>query len=296
MNRRKLKFIDMFCGIGGFHIAFHDLGLKCVAACDNDLKARKTYEHNFSEISPELFKKGFFFSNAEKIEGPELPDFDLLCAGFPCQPFSQAGYKRGFADKGRGTLFFDIARIVNAKRPAALFLENVRGIVKHDEGRTIATIRTIIDELGYTFDMKIVKASDYGLPQHRPRAFMICFDKNNLKEGAPSFEFPEKHEHLKLNMSDVWMGECDRDIGFTLRCGGRRSGVDDKRNWDGYRVNGEVRYLGPVEGKRMMGFPEKFAFPVLDVDAMRQLGNSVAVDAIREVGKHVVTYMRRNLF
>jgi DNA (cytosine-5)-methyltransferase 1 len=296
MNRKKLKFIDMFCGIGGFHIAFHELGLKCVAACDNDLKARKTYQHNFSEISPELFKKGFFFSNAEKIEGPELPDFDLLCAGFPCQPFSQAGYKRGFADKGRGTLFFDIARIVNGKRPAALFLENVRGIVKHDEGRTIATIRTIIDELGYTFDMKIVKASDYGLPQHRPRAFMICFDKNKLKEGAPSFEFPEKHEHLKLNMSDVWMGECDRDIGFTLRCGGRRSGVDDKRNWDGYRVNGEVRYLGPLEGKRMMGFPEKFAFPVLDVDAMRQLGNSVAVDAIREVGKHVVTYMRRNLF
>src|SRR5690606_7005181 len=127
--------------------------------------------------SPDLFKKGMFLNDAEKIEGPELPDFDLLCAGFPCQPFSQAGFKRGFADKGRGTLFFDIARIAKAKRPAALFLENVRGIVKHDNGRTLATIKAIIDELGYTFDMKVVKASDYGLPQHRPRAFMVCFDK-----------------------------------------------------------------------------------------------------------------------
>ena len=295
MKRRTLKFIDMFCGIGGFHLAFHDLGLKCVAACDNDLKARKTYEKNFEGISPELFKKDMFLDDAEKIEGPELPDFDILCAGFPCQPFSQAGYKRGFADKGRGTLFFDIVRIVKAKRPAALFLENVRGIVKHDDGRTLSTIKSIIDELGYTFEMKVVKASDYGLPQHRPRAFMICFDKSRIKDASPAFEFPEKHENLRLNMSEVWKGECDREIGFTLRCGGRRSGVDDKRNWDGYRVNGEVRYLGPVEGKRMMGFPEEFVFPVAEGDALRQLGNSVAVDAIREVGKQMVSYMRKNL-
>lgn len=295
MIKRTLKFVDMFCGIGGFHLAFHDLGLKCVAACDNDLKARKTYEENFTAMSPHLFKRGLFLDDVEKIEGTELPDFDLLCAGFPCQPFSQAGYKRGFADKSRGTLFFDIARIAKAKRPVALFLENVRGIVKHDDGRTLATIRSIIEELDYTFDMKVVKASDYGLPQHRPRAFMVCFDKSKLNEGAPAFEFPKKHEHLRLNMSDVWKGECDREVGYTLRCGGRRSGVDDKRNWDGYRVNGEVRYLGSKEGKRMMGFPDEFIFPVAEADAMRQLGNSVAVDAIREVGKEMISYIRKNM-
>lgn len=295
MNTNKLKFIDMFCGIGGFHLAFHDLGLKCVAACDIDEKARKTYETNFSKMSPEIFKRKLFLNDAEQIDEAKLPDFDILCAGFPCQPFSQAGHKRGFADKGRGTLFFDIARIVEVKRPAALFLENVRGIIKHDNGRTIVVIKSIIEKLGYTFEMKVVKASDYGLPQHRPRAFMICLDKNRLKEGSPAFEFPKKHERLKFNMSDVWKGECDREIGFTLRCGGRRSGVGDKRNWDGYRVNGQVRYLGPIEGKRMMGLPENFELPDSESDAMKQLGNSVAVDAIREVGRQLISYMKKNI-
>ena len=295
MKPRELKFIDMFCGIGGFHLAFHDLGLKCVAACDIDEKARKTYETNFTKMSPEMFERKLFLSDAEQIDGHKLPDFDILCAGFPCQPFSQAGHKRGFADKGRGTLFFDIARIVEAKKPAALFLENVRGIIKHDNGRTITVIKSIIEELGYTFESKVVKASDYGLPQHRPRAFMICLDKKRLKESSPAFEFPKRHDRLKFNMSDVWKGECDREIGFTLRCGGRRSGVEDKRNWDGYRVDGEVRYLGPIEGKRMMGFPENFELPVGEIDAMKQLGNSVAVDAIREVGRQLISYMRKNI-
>ena len=294
MKRRKLKFIDLFCGIGGFHLAFHNLKLDCVVACDNNPSARKTYEANFKGISPKLFKKDLFLDDIEKIKGPELPDFDVLCAGFPCQPFSQAGFKKGFADQGRGTLFFDIARIVKAKRPAALFLENVRGIVKHDEGRTLDTIRAIIDDLGYSFEMKVVKATEYGLPQHRPRAFMICFDKAQLKEDSPAFTFPSPVKKLKINMSDVWEGKCDREVGFTLRCGGRRSGVDDRRNWDGYRVDGDVRYLSPKEGKMMMGFPESFELPAREIEALRQLGNSVAVDAIQAVGKEMIKYIRNN--
>lgn len=294
MSIKKLKFIDLFCGIGGFHLAFHNLKLDCVMACDNNPSARKTYEANFKDVSPKLFKNNLFHDDIEKVSEMDLPDFDVLCAGFPCQPFSQAGFKKGFADKGRGTLFFDIARIVKAKRPVALFLENVRGIVKHDNGRTLETIRSIIDELGYSFEMKVVKATDYGLPQHRPRAYMICFDRSRLKTDAPAFTFPDPVKALKINMSDVWEAPCEREVGLTLRCGGRRSGVDDRRNWDGYRVDGEVRYLSPKEGKRMMGFPESFELPKGEIEAMRQLGNSVAVDAIQAVGKQMLKYIRSN--
>lgn len=295
MSKKKLKFIDLFSGIGGFHLAFHNLNLDCVVACDNNPTARKIYKTNFTAISPKLFKQKMFLEDIEKINGAELPDFDLLCAGFPCQPFSQAGFKKGFYDQGRGTLFFDIARIVKAKRPAALFLENVRGIVNHDDGRTLGTIKSIINELGYSFDMKVVKATDYGLPQHRPRAFMICFDKSRLNSNALEFTFPKPVKSLKLNMSDIWGGECDREIGFTIRCGGRRSGVDDRRNWDGYRVDGQVRYLGPKEGKKMMGFPDDFEFPIREIEAMRLLGNSVAVPAIQAVGKEMVKYIQTNM-
>ena len=114
-------------------------------------------------------------------------------------------------------------------------------------------------------------------------------------KNAPAFEFPPKHEKLKFNMSNVWGGECSREIGFTLRCGGRGSGIHDRRNWDAYMVDGKVRYLGPAQGKRMMGFSEAFELPEAETSAMKQLGNSVAVDAIREVGKTMIAYMKKNL-
>jgi DNA (cytosine-5)-methyltransferase 1 len=289
---KGLKFVDLFCGIGGFHLAFHSLGAECVFSCDNNPLARKTYEANFKGLNQKIFEQGLFAESIENVNASELPDFDILCAGFPCQPFSQAGYKRGFADRGRGELFFEIARIVDNKRPFALFLENVAHLTKHDEGRTLATIRnTLTKDLGYSFALKIVKASEHGLPQLRPRAFMICFDLKRLGADAPEFVFPPCRK-LELTMSNVWGAHCEREIGFTLRCGGRRSGIDNRWNWDAYKVNGEVRYLGPEQGKRMMGFPDTFQFPVSQGDAMRQLGNSVAVDAIRDVGKEVIKYMK----
>lgn len=297
---KELKFIDMFCGIGGFHEAFHTLGHNCVMACDIDRKARITYEANYRKYSPEMFKEGLFLEDAKKIKGAELPDFDVLCAGFPCQPFSNAGFKKGFEDKERGTLFHDIVRIAEAKRPAALFLENVRGIVNHDDGRTLEIIEKELRKRDYTFEMKVVKASDYGLPQLRPRAYMICFHEPRLKKrgGAPEFCFPPKKKELKFNMSDVFGGNCPREVGYTLRCGGRKSGVDDRRNWDGYMIDGKQRFLGPEEGKRMMGFPKSFKFPagVSETDAMKQLGNSVAVDAIYEVADAMVSYMSENMY
>ena len=287
----KFKFIDLFAGIGGFHLAMHALGGECVFASEVDAPARKTYTHNFQKISPHLFENDLFNSDIRTVLPEDIPDFDMLCAGFPCQPFSQAGHKRGFNDSHkseRGNLFFNIVDILAAKKPQAFFLENVRGIVNHDKGKTFRVIREILEEeLGYSFYFKIVKASDYGLPQLRPRAFMIGFrDEGCLK----SFHFPES-QPLKFTMSDVWKGECSREIGFTLRVGGRGSPIDDRRNWDSYLVDNKVKRLSHHEAKKMQGFPDEFEFPVAATQAMKQLGNSVAVDAVQVCGDALITHM-----
>lgn len=278
----KLTFIDLFAGIGGFHLALHNVGAECVFASEWDEAARLTYETNFVKISPKIFKNGNFAGDITAVDKKNIPDFDILCAGFPCQPFSQAGFKKGFADI-RGTLFFDIAEIIRIKQPKAFFLENVRGLYSHDEGRTFETIKkTLTHQLGYSFHHAIVKASDHGLPQHRPRLFMVGF-----KDLEIEFEFPKKRK-LKFTMSDVMKGEVDREIGYTLRVGGKHSPIDDRRNWDGYMVDGEIRRLTPSEGKKMQGFPESFKFPVSDSEALKQLGNSVAVTAIQDYASVIV--------
>ena len=278
----KLTFIDLFAGIGGFHLALHNVGAECVFASEWDESARLTYQTNFAKISPKLFRNENFAGDITSVDKKRIPDFDILCAGFPCQPFSQAGFKKGFADI-RGTLFFDIAEIIRIKQPKAFFLENVRGLYSHDEGRTFETIKkTLTKELGYSFHHAIVKASDHGLPQHRPRLFMVGFKDNDAE-----FEFP-KTRKLKFTMSDVMKGEVDREIGYTLRVGGKRSPIDDRRNWDGYIVDGEIRRLTPNEGKRMQGFPASFKFPVSDSEALKQLGNSVAVTAIQDYATAIV--------
>jgi DNA (cytosine-5)-methyltransferase 1 len=288
----EFTFIDLFAGIGGFHIALHNLGGKCVFASEMDTHARKTYEHNFKKISPELFKNKMFNDDIRNMTVSDIPDFDVLCAGFPCQPFSQAGHKRGFDDNHnseRGNLFFNIAEILEEKKPKAFFLENVRGLIKHDNGNTFKVIRNILeDELGYSFYFKVVKASDYGLPQLRPRVFMIGFRDESIMKG---FQFPP-NKPLKYNMSDVWNGKCSREIGFTLRVGGRGSTINDRRNWDAYNVDGVVRQLGIEQGKKMQGFPPNYEFPVSKTQGIKQLGNSVAIDAVREVSKQMLSHLK----
>ncbi|NOQ35637.1 MAG: HpaII family restriction endonuclease [Methylococcaceae bacterium] len=288
----NFKFIDLFAGIGGFHVAMESLGGECVFASEIDSFARKTYKHNFKRTNPALFNNGIFNDDIRKINPTDIPDFDILCAGFPCQPFSQAGHKRGFDDthkSERGNLFFNIVEILEAKKPQAFFLENVRGIVNHDNGNTFKVIREIIEnELGYSFHYQVVKASDYGLPQLRPRTFMIGFKGESV---LSSFSFPPKIP-LKFNMSDVWGGDCSREIGFTLRVGGRGSNINDRRNWDSYLVDGEVKKIMPEQARKMQGFPDSFEFPVANTQAMKQLGNSVAIDAIKTCGKAMIEHVK----
>lgn len=281
-TKDNFSFIDLFAGIGGFHIAFANLGGKCVFSSEWNDAARKTYETNFKKMDPELFARGNFAGDITKVDTKDIPDFDILTGGFPCQPFSQAGFKKGFDDT-RGTLFFDIVRIIKDKKPRAFFIENVRHLLSHDKGRTFATIKNVIEnELGYSFHYKIVKASDFNLPQHRARLFMVGF-----RDKKTPFVFPEPVK-LKKTMSDIFRGKAVKDIGYTLRVGGRGSGINDRRNWDSYIVDDKVKRLTPIEGKKMMGFPASFKFPVSEAQAMKQLGNAVAIPAIQAVAEEII--------
>ncbi len=284
-NKKKFKFIDLFAGIGGFHIAFENIGGECVFASEWDKFARQTYEHNFKKRNSKIFGTVNFSGDITKVNPSIIPDFDILTAGFPCQPFSQAGFKKGF-NETRGTLFFDIVNILNTKRPKAFFLENVRHLFKHNDSKTFKTIEKVLKkDLGYSLFTKIVKASDFGLPQHRPRLFMIGFSNQDI-----DFKFPNPLTELKYNMSDILGGKCDKKIGYTLRVGGRGSNINDRRNWDSYRVDGKIVRIGEKEGLKMQGFPEWFEFPhnLSSVQAMKQLGNSVAVPAVQFVAEQLI--------
>lgn len=291
-----LRYIDLFCGIGGFHQAWHNLGGTCVLSCEIDGNARQTYIKNYAAWMPSLnelsLSSQIFPNDITTLDASVINDFDVLCAGFPCQPFSQAGKKNGFSDKGRGNLFFEIMRIVDVKRPKVLFLENVRHLVKHDKGKTFTRIQKEIEKRGYSFAWKVIKASEFGLPQLRPRVYIVCFDKSSVLNWE-NFAFPQPIP-LSLTMSDVFGGVVPRDIGFTLRVGGRSSPISDRRNWDGYIVDGKEKRLTPKEGLKMMGFPSSFIFPVSNVAAMKQLGNSVAVPVIEAIGKQIILTLEEN--
>lgn len=287
MKPNNFTFIDLFAGIGGFHVALARLGGKCVYASEWDSDARKTYMANFMETSPDLFNDNLFRGDITLPENQEcIPEnADILCAGFPCQPFSQAGLKKGFSED-RGTLFFEIARIIKTKKPKSIFLENVKNLMNHDNGKTFGAIRTILEhDLNYKIFYKIVKASDYGLPTNRPRLFIVGFrsDIKNKKE----FSFPSPIP-LKFTLSDVFEGACLKDVGYTIRVGGRGSGINDRRNWDAYMVDGEIRKIGLKEAKKIMGIPQSFIFPVSESKALKQLGNSVAVDAVAMTGVSIL--------
>ena len=297
--KKKIKFIDLFAGIGGFHLALKSLGMECVFTSEIDEFAKKTYAANFKDKY--LNNPNLFAGDIWKVDFKKIPDFDILCAGFPCQPFSQAGQKKGFKDNKDGNLFFSIEEILRTKKPAVFFLENVRHLKNHDGGKTFKVIYKSLQNLNYTFDHKIIKASDFGLPQHRPRIYMVGFYKPLLKDMYKelAFTFPREIP-LKKTMSDIFNGKVfkkinskeERKIGFTLRVGGGRSPIDDRRNWDGYIVNNKVVRIKPSQGLQMMGFPKNFKMPVSDNQAMKQLGNSVAVSVVRAVASEIEYHLK----
>ena len=176
----KFKFIDLFAGIGGFRLAMQNLGGKCVFSSEIDKYAQKTYQLNFDDMP---------HGDITQINEKNIPDHDVLCAGFPCQAFSIAGRRGGFNDT-RGTLFFDVARIIKEKQPKAFFLENVKGLISHEKGKTFATIlHTLREDLGYFVpNPKIINAKDFGVPQNRERIFIVGFHKDTL---ITDFDYPK---------------------------------------------------------------------------------------------------------
>lgn len=195
-----LEMIDLFAGIGGIRIAFEENGVRCIKSSEIDKYACDTYEMNFSERP---------LGDITKIEAKDLPNFDIIAGGFPCQPFSIGGLRKGFND-ARGTLFFEVARIIEEKKPKAIFLENVAGIVSHNQGCTIKRIEEILKELGYNFQWRVMNALDYGTPQNRNRWYCIAFredlnigfqgqDEGNYKEY---YMFPEKCE-LNVTLEEI---------------------------------------------------------------------------------------------
>lgn len=199
-KKKEFRFIDLFAGIGGFHIAMHENGGRCVFASEIDKFARQTYEYNFRKISPEIFENGNFNEDITdpKLDYSNIPDFDVLCAGFPCQPFSHAGLKKGFDDT-RGTLFFNIKEIVRAKIeanklnkmvsiPKILLLENVKGFKNHDKGNTFKRIKEVLNDLGYEVSAEVLNSKHFGVPQNRERIFIVAWYRDIVK--SKEFKFP----------------------------------------------------------------------------------------------------------
>lgn len=199
INNTIFNFIDLFAGIGGFHIAMHSIGGKCVFASEWDKNARITYEATYRDVEPDLFQKDsegnylFFNGDINDAIPEEIPPFDVLCGGFPCQAFSIAGLRKGFEDT-RGTLFFNIADIVDKKtkqgqRPKVLFMENVKGLKNHMGGATLDTLKRVLSEdLGYQIELQVLNAKYFGVPQNRERLFFVCWDKDLIP--VKSFHFP----------------------------------------------------------------------------------------------------------
>lgn len=176
MSKNTLRGIDLFCGIGGFRLAMEANQVKCVFSSDIDKFAQQTYESNFGEVP---------VGDITKVEAKDIPDFDILTAGFPCQPFSYAGLGHGFEDQTRGTLFFEVCRIISHHRPKMVFLENVKGLVSHKNGETLRTVLANLKELGYDAHWKVLSSLDFGLPQKRERWYCVAFNK------PTEYEFPK---------------------------------------------------------------------------------------------------------
>lgn len=301
------NFIDLFAGIGGIRIPFDELGGKCVFTSEWDKFSQITYQTNFGELP---------HGDITQIKPADIPSFDLLLAGFPCQPFSNAGLKKGFSDT-RGTLFFNIAKIVEYHKPKAVFLENVKGFLSHDKGKTFATVKKVMEEdLGYKFYYKVHNAKNFGVPQNRERVFMIALrDDYDFKfADAPNIpvklgDILEKKVDDKYTLSDqLWTSHKRRKAehlakgnGFGYSLFNKNSPYTSTISARYYKDGSEIlieqkgknpRKLTPREAARLQGFPENFRIPVSDTQAYRQFGNAVAVPAIRSVAQQLAPVLK----
>ncbi|MFI3211732.1 MAG: DNA cytosine methyltransferase [Eubacteriales bacterium] len=309
------KFIDLFAGLGGFRIALESLGAECVYTSEWDKSVSEVYYNNFGD-----YPDGDITQVDEKL----IPDHDILCAGFPCQAFSISGKQKGFEDS-RGTLFFDVARIVKEKNPSIVFMENVKNFATHDNGHTLAVVKTTMEELGYTFNQKVLNATDFGVPQKRERVYMVCFRKDlnaeqfifpkpfKLQKYVEDFLIDEKliPQELYVQRDDIYMSDKIDNVysNKSIRLGTVNKGGQGERIYStkgiaitlsaygggifaktgGYLVEGRYRRLHPIECARIMGFPENYKVCKNKNQAYKQFGNSVVIDVLQYIALEFAT-------
>jgi DNA (cytosine-5)-methyltransferase 1 len=276
----KIKYVDLFCGIGSFHYSFNNFGWECVMSCDIDNTVKKTYKENYNQEP---------LDDIAKIDPKDVIPFDILCAGFPCQPFSQCGNHKGFDDE-RGTLFFSIMKFIKFHKPKIIILENVQGLLKHDNGRTFQIIKTKIETEKYIVGYKVLKCSDYGIPQMRKRLFIIGIREDlELKNKLDDiFNFKEYEKQVKL--SEFLGKNFEKDIAYTIRCGGKNSPINDKHNWDGYIVDGKEYRLTIEECLKLQGFDSSFKLNGNVREKWKQLGNTIPTIFTQIIGNNINKY------
>jgi DNA (cytosine-5)-methyltransferase 1 len=276
-NTQKIKFIDLFCGIGSFHYSFKKFGWECIMACDIDTAVKQTYKHNYN-LDP--------LDDITKIEPIDISPFDILCAGFPCQPFSQCGLHKGFDDE-RGTLFFNIMKFVIFHKPKIIILENVLGLLNHNNGNTFQTIKTQIENENYIVHHRILKCSDYGIPQMRKRLFIIgirCdLDIKNQINNILDFEKYKKN----ISLSTFLGKNFEKEVAYTIRCGGKNSPIYDKHNWDGYIVDGQEYRLTIDDCLKLQGFDNSFKLKGTIKEQWKQLGNTIPTIFTEIIGNNI---------
>jgi len=300
-----LKFIDLFSGIGGTRLGFEDGVTECVFSAEWDKFAVQTYEANFGETPA---------GDVTQIEAEEIPNHDILLAGFPCQPFSSIGKREGFKNEAQGTLFFDILRILEYHKPSAFFLENVPGILTIDEGKTIQTVMRLLNELGYDVQYQLLDSADFGLPQRRRRVYFVGF----LKELDINFEYPESSVDEYTPISSI----LERDVlGYEIsehlqqsylfkKDDGKPQVVDEnsdeiantlvstyhkiQRLTGTFVKDGKtgLRLFTKNELKALQGFPKNFDLPVSRTQAYRQFGNAVSVPVVRAIADNMKQALR----
>jgi DNA (cytosine-5)-methyltransferase 1 len=314
---RRFRFVDLLCGIGGFRIGFERAGCECVWSCDWDKHAQKTYEENFGERP---------YGDIHTAAAADIPPHDILCSGFPCQPFSIAGVskklslgrKHGFEDETQGNLFFEIANIIEYHKPTAFVLENVKHLKRHDHGRTFEIIlNTLHKALGYTVYHKVIDAKAV-VPQHRERIFFVGFREwrdfefPSFSDDEPKLEsILEQNPQEKYTLTDhLWsylqnyaqkhqaagngfgFGLCThRDVARTLSARYYKDGSEILIAQRGRNP----RRLTPRECARLMGFPDDFKIPVSDTQAYRQFGNSLVVPIVERIAHEVIRSLREPL-
>jgi len=301
-DQAKFRFIDLFAGIGGMRIGFESVGGRCVFTSEWDKFAQKTYEANFGEIPS---------GDITQVDASAIPKFDILLAGFPCQPFSTIGKRQGFEHPTQGTLFYDVVRILAHHRPKAFLLENVSGLQNHDGGRTLHLIEKSLTELGYQFDYKVINAARFGVPQQRERIYIV--GRRSKIAGKTNFDWPIGSNRIvgigkfiKTGVTDHSISKHLQKVYIYKKDDGRPQIVDKNSNFPiktlvasyhkiqrltgTFVKDGEtgLRLLTADECKAAMGFPKKFVIPVSRTQMYRQMGNSVAVPVIKALATWMI--------